>query len=85
MIPSPLKDKPYDDRETDCLIALEMRVHDVVDEAEAAGWARLEAMAAIASIALNQMFAEQEKEVTNSRLAEAQGKVALKASDSFPR
>jgi len=69
MIPSPQKDEPYDDRDTDCELALETRIHDLVDEAALVGWTRSEAMAAIVNLALNQMFAETENDRTDFRLA----------------
>ena len=50
MIPSPMKDEPYDDRETDCEMALEMKVDELVDECALVGWTRSEAMAAIVNV-----------------------------------
>ena len=64
--PSPLKDEPYDDRDS---WLWRRGIHDLVDEAALVGWTRSEAMAAIVNLALNQMFAETENERTNFRLA----------------
>jgi hypothetical protein len=75
MILPPLMDEPYENRESDCELALELDVHEVVDLAEKAGWSRSEALAAIANVCLNHMFAEQENELTTFRVAQALGKV----------
>jgi hypothetical protein len=75
MILSPMLDQPYDDRESDCQLAIELQVHQLVDLAVAAGWKRTEAMAAIANVALDQMFAEQENQQSSFRVAQALGKV----------
>lgn len=60
MIPSPIKDEAYDNRDTVGEL--------VVDEAALVGWTRSEAMAAIVDVALNQKFVEDEIERTNFRL-----------------
>ncbi|MGO4438878.1 hypothetical protein [Rhizobium sp. RAF56] len=75
MILPPMQPEPYEDRASDCEMAVEMKVHELVDQVVAVGWNRKEAMAAIANVILNEMFALQENEQTNVRLAEALGKV----------
>jgi hypothetical protein len=67
MIPPPMNDEHYEDRASDCEMALQMKVDELVDESALVGWTRSEAMAAIVNIALNQMFAETENERTNFR------------------
>ncbi|MGO4440728.1 hypothetical protein [Rhizobium sp. RAF56] len=69
-----MKDELYEDRDTDCEMALEQKVQEVVDEAALVGWTRLEARAAIINIALNPMFAETENERSSFRLALVQRK-----------
>lgn len=68
--------EPYEGRASDCEMVLETMVQQIVDLAVAAGWNRKEAMAAIANVIHNEIYAEEEHERTNYRISEALGKVA---------
>lgn len=67
---APRHPTPYPDRHLDCQEALEDGILALLDQAEAAGWTRAEAIAAITDVADNTMLGDLEREKMERRLKE---------------
>lgn len=60
MVIVPKRNGPYPDRETDCQMAVEDLVLEIVDAAHLAGWGKAEVLAAIIDVADNTSLALDE-------------------------
>lgn len=60
----PRKLGPYADRDIDCQEAIEADLIAMVDRAEAAGWLRIEAYAALVELIDHHAMADQARELT---------------------
>jgi hypothetical protein len=75
MILKPMLNRHYPERSSDCELALEVQLQELIDRALAAGWERKEAIAAIANIAIRFMVTDAENKGTDFCIAAALGKV----------
>jgi hypothetical protein len=75
MILPPMMKDTYDDRDSDCQMALDVTLKQVIDNAETAGWKRIEVMTAIINLAINFLAAEAKNGRTDFRIAQALGRV----------
>jgi hypothetical protein len=71
MILPPMLLKAYEDRGSDCELALDVEVQEVIDHAVRVGWKRTEAMKAIVNLVLSKMAADAENRLTKFRVAQA--------------
>ena len=69
----PRKLGPYADRDLDCQEALEVGLMALVDRAEAAGWLRIEAYAALVELIDHHAMADQARELTAETIDRLRG------------
>jgi hypothetical protein len=75
MILPPMMKGIYDDRDSDCQMALDVTLKRMIDNAETAGWKRVEVMTAIINLAINFLAAEAKNMRTDFRIAQALGRI----------
>jgi hypothetical protein len=75
MILPPTQSRPFPDRNTDCQLALEPHLQDLIDQATAAGWERSEVTTAIATLTMGFLIADLENNQTDLHIARTPGTV----------